>query len=239
MHQRYLKNYLRCVRGVDESVGRLVDWLEEKGLADDTIVIYSSDQGFYLGDHGWYDKRWMYEESLMMPLIVRWPGVVEPGSTVDALVQNIDYAPTFLDIAGAATPANVHGDSLVPLLRGETPEDWRDAIYYRYYEFPGAHQVAKHFGVRTATAKLMHFPELDAWEQYDLVADPDELENIFGTPGRARGGRAGDPARRAARAVRRPVGALPGASRARSVLRADRALAASGESRAVRTSSSA
>ena len=182
MHQRYLKNYLRCVRGVDESVGRLVDWLEEKGLADDTIVIYSSDQGFYLGDHGWYDKRWMYEESLMMPLIVRWPGVVEPGSTVDALVQNIDYAPTFLDIAGAATPANVHGDSLVPLLRGETPEDWRDAIYYRYYEFPGAHQVAKHFGVRTATAKLMHFPELDAWEQYDLVADPDALRNIFGTP---------------------------------------------------------
>ena len=155
---------------------------EEKELADNTIVIYSSDQGFYLGDHGWYDKRWMYEESLMMPLIVRWPGVVEPGSTVDALVQNIDYAPTFLDIAGAETPANVHGESLVRLLRGETPEDWRDAIYYRYYEFPGAHQVAKHFGVRTATAKLMHFPELDAWEQYDLVADPDELTNIFGTP---------------------------------------------------------
>lgn len=185
MHQRYLKNYLRCVRGVDDSIGRLTKWLEEKGLAENTIVIYCSDQGFYLGDHGWYDKRWMYEESLMMPFIVRWPGQVEAGSICDALIQNIDYAPTFLEVAGLDTPNAVHGESLLPLMRGETPEDWRDAIYYRYFEFPGPHQVAKHYGIRTANAKLMYFHDLDAWEQYDLVKDPDELHNIFGQPGAA------------------------------------------------------
>lgn len=185
MTQRYLKNYLRCIRGVDESVGRLTDWLEANGLAENTIVVYASDQGFYLGDHGWYDKRWMYDESLSMPLIVRWPGQVAPASIETALVQNIDYAATLLEAAGVDAPDDMHGSSLLPLLRGDRPEDWRDAIYYRYYAFPGAHQVPKHYGVRTETAKLMHFPELNAWEFYDLVQDPDELTNTFDAPGSA------------------------------------------------------
>lgn len=182
MHQRYLKNYLRCVRGVDDSVGRLVDWLEANGLDENTIVVYSSDQGFYLGDHGWYDKRWMYEESLSMPLIMRWPGRAAAGAVCDAMVQNIDYAPFFLDVAGVDVPEDMHGRSLVPLLDGQTPEDWRDALYYRYDEFPGPHMVPKHVGVRTDTMKLMRFTELDAWELYDLERDPDELTNVFGDP---------------------------------------------------------
>lgn len=185
MHQRYLKNYLRCIRGVDESVGRLTKWLDDNGLAENTIVIYASDQGFYLGDHGWYDKRWMYEESMSMPFIVRWPGHIAPGSVNDALIQNIDYAPTFLQIAGAAVPEDIHGTSLVPVFGGETPDDWRDALYYRYYEFPGSHAVPKHYGVHAKDEKLMYFPDLDAWEYYNLKTDPDELQNLFHDPARA------------------------------------------------------
>ncbi|MGB0332799.1 MAG: sulfatase/phosphatase domain-containing protein, partial [Planctomycetota bacterium] len=166
----------------DESVGRLVDWLAENGLDENTIVIYSSDQGFYLGDHGWYDKRWMYEESLEMPFIIRWPGVVPAGAASDALIQNLDYAPTFLEAAGAEVPADMQGRSLLPVLGGETPGDWRDAIYYRYFEFPGPHQVAKHYGIRTDRYKLMYFHDLDQWEFYDLREDPDELTNVFGAP---------------------------------------------------------
>ena len=181
-YQRYIKNYLRCVRGVDDSVRRLMDYLERTGLADNTIVIYSSDQGFYLGDHGWYDKRWMYEESLKMPLIVKWPGVVEPGSVNTDLVQNLDYAETFLDIAGANIPADMQGRSLVPLLKGETPDDWRDAIYYHYHEYPSVHMVARHYGIRTARYKLMRFYQFDEWEFYDLEEDPDELTNQYGNP---------------------------------------------------------
>ena len=181
-YQRYVKNYLRCVRGVDESVGRLVDWLAANGLDENTIVIYSSDQGFYLGDHGWYDKRWMYEESLEMPFIIRWPGVVPAGGASDALIQNLDYAPTFLEAAGAEVPADMQGRSLLPVLGGDTPDDWRDAIYYRYFEFPGPHQVAKHYGIRTDRYKLMYFHDLDQWEFYDLQEDPDELTNVFGAP---------------------------------------------------------
>ena len=180
-YQRYMKNYLRTIRGVDDSVGR--SWrAEARGLADDTLVVYSSDQGFYLGDHGWYDKRWMYEESLMMPLIVRWPGVVEPGATLDALVQNIDYAPTFLDIAGAETPANVQALPGPPPARRD-PGDWRDAIYYHYYAFPSIHRVARHHGVRTARWKLIRYHQFDEWELFDLEADPHELTNLYGTPG--------------------------------------------------------
>lgn len=182
--QRYLKNYLRCVRGVDDSVGRLVDLLDELGLAENTIVIYSSDQGFYLGDHGWFDKRWMYDESMAMPLIVRWPGVTEPGSRVKQLVQNLDYAPTLLDVAGETPSETLQGTSLVPLLRGETLTEWRDALYYHYYDGPPAiHHVAKHYGVRTESHKLIYFYENDEWELYDLVNDPDELTNVFGKPG--------------------------------------------------------
>ena len=182
MHQRYLANYLRCVRGVDESVGRIVDWLDEAGLADDTIVVYASDQGFYLGDNGWYDKRWMYEESLAMPLIVRWPGVTAPGSVDGHLVQNLDYAPTFLQAAGVDVPADMQGRSLVPLLRGETPADWRSSIYYHYYEYPSVHMVARHQGVRTERWKLVHYYPFDEWELFDLASDPDERTNLFGRP---------------------------------------------------------
>jgi len=181
-YQRYLKNYLRCIRGVDESVGRITDWLSDNGLAENTIVVYSSDQGFYLGDHGWFDKRWMYEESLGMPLIVRWPGVTEPGSVNTDLVQNLDYAETFLEAAGVAVPADMQGRSLVPLLRGEAPEDWRDAIYYHYYAFPSVHMVARHYGVRTARHKLIHYYQFDEWELFDLEQDPEETTNLFGEP---------------------------------------------------------
>ena len=181
-YQRYAKNYLRCVRGVDESVGTLMQTLEELDLSDNTVVIYSSDQGFYIGDHGWYDKRWMYDESLKMPLIVKWPGVTKPGSYNEDLVQNLDYAETFLELAGAAVPDDMQGESLVPLLKGQHPGDWRKSIYYHYYEYPSVHMVPRHYGVRTQTHKLMRFYQFDEWEFYDLVADPDELTNQYENP---------------------------------------------------------
>ena len=171
-YQRYAKNYLRCVKGVDESVGRLVKTLEELELDDNTVVIYSSDQGFYIGDHGWYDKRWMYEESLKMPLIVKWPGVTEPGAREERMVQNLDYAETFLEMAGARVPDDMQGKSLVPLLKGGSPADWRKSIYYHYYEYPSVHMVPRHFGVRTETQKLMRFYQFDEWEFYDLGKRP-------------------------------------------------------------------
>ena len=182
--QRYAKNYLRCVKGVDESVGRLRATLKDLGLADNTIVIYCSDQGFYIGDHGWYDKRWMYEESLMMPFIVNWPGVTKPGSRDTHLIQNLDYAETFLDIAGAKIPADMQGTSLVPLLRGQNPKDWRTSIYYHYYEYPSVHMIPRHYGIRTERYKLMHFYQFgNEWELYDLQSDPDELQNLYGKKG--------------------------------------------------------
>lgn len=181
-YQRYAKNYLRSVKGVDESVGRLRETLSELELDENTVVIYSSDQGFYIGDHGWYDKRWMYEESLKMPLIVSWPGVVEKGSTNDQLVQNLDYASTFLDMAGAEIPDDLQGQSLVPLLKGEQEGKFRDAIYYHYYEYPSVHMVPRHYGIRTDRYKLMKFYQFgEQWEMYDLQEDPDELTNIYGT----------------------------------------------------------
>ena len=181
-YQRYVKNYLRCVRGVDESVGTLIQTLDELGLTENTVVVYSSDQGFYVGDHGWYDKRWMYDESLAMPLIVKWPGVTAAGAVNNDLVQNLDYAETFLELADAAIPADMQGKSLVPLLRGETPADWRQSIYYHYYEYPSVHMVPKHRGVRNHRYKLMHFYQFDEWEFYDLAADPDELHNCYDDP---------------------------------------------------------
>ena len=182
-YQRYLKNYLRCVRGVDESVARLMQELETLGLGEHTIVIYSSDQGFYLGDHGWYDKRWMYEESLQMPFIIKWPGVIKPGSSCESMIQNIDYGPTFLDAAGLDVPGDMQGLSMLPLLKGlkgETPTDWRDSIYYHYYEFPSVHMVPRQYGIRTKRYKLIHFYQFDEWELYDLETDPDELHNLYG-----------------------------------------------------------
>jgi len=181
-YQRYAKNYLRCVKGVDESVGTLMNTLEELKLADNTIVIYSSDQGFYIGDHGWFDKRWMYDESLKMPLIVKWPGVAKPGSKNEDLVQNLDYAETFLEIAGMEVPGDMQGASLVPLLKGEQPDDWRNSIYYHYYEYPSVHMVPRHYGVRNHQYKLMRFYQFDEWEFYDLEKDPDELNNEYNNP---------------------------------------------------------
>ncbi len=180
-YQRYVKDYLRCIKAVDENVGRLMAYLDEQDLAENTVVVYCSDQGFYLGDHGWYDKRWMYEESLRMPLIVRWPGVTPAGSRNHDLVQNLDYAETFLDIAGAVIPADMQGRSLVPALKGETPADWRSAIYYHYYEH-GGHGVAQHCGIRTQRHKLIRFYVSDEWEFYDLQRDPDELTNQYENP---------------------------------------------------------
>ena len=181
-YQRYAKNYLRCVRGVDDSVGRIMKYLKESGLEENTVVVYSSDQGFYIGDHGWYDKRWMYEESLKMPLIVKWPGVTQPGSKDTHLVQNLDYAETFLEMAGAKIPSDMQGRSLVPLLKGEEVNDWRKSIYYHYYEYPSVHMVPRHNGVRTDRYKLLQIYEFGEWEFYDLENDPDEKVNRYRDP---------------------------------------------------------
>ncbi len=182
-YQRYIKNYLRCVRALDENIGRVLDYLDEAGLAENTIVIYSSDQGFYLGEHGWYDKRWIFEESLSMPFLIRWPGVVKPGTRSQALIQNIDYAPTFLEIAGEAIPPDIQGRSLIPVLKngGQSPADWRKGIYYAYYG-EATHQVAKHDGVRSDRYKLFHLPDTDEWQLFDLQEDPQELKSIHDNP---------------------------------------------------------
>jgi arylsulfatase A-like enzyme len=181
-YQRYVKDYLRCIDSVDENVGRLLDYLDKSGLAENTIVIYSSDQGWYLGEHGWYDKRWMYEESFRTPLLARWPGVTKPGSKNHDLVQNLDYAETILDLCGVKAPKDMQGESIVPLLKGNKPKDWRKSLYYHYYEFPGAHSVRRHYGVRTDKHKLIHFYNMDGWELYDLEKDPNELNSVYGKP---------------------------------------------------------
>jgi arylsulfatase A-like enzyme len=181
-YQRYVKDYLRAVASVDDNIGRVLEHLEASGLAENTIVIYASDQGWYLGEHGWFDKRWMYEESLRMPLIVRWPGITAPGSTSNAMVSNLDLAETFLDIAGVEIPSDMQGKSFVPLLEGEAPSDWRQSFYYQYYEYPGPHDVARHYGVRTERHKLIYFYTLDEWELYDLEEDPDELISVYDDP---------------------------------------------------------
>ncbi|MEM7394749.1 MAG: sulfatase/phosphatase domain-containing protein, partial [Verrucomicrobiota bacterium] len=162
--------------------GRVLNYLDKADLAKDTVVIYASDQGWYLGEHGWYDKRWMYEESFRTPFLVRWPGTVQRRTTNSDLVQNLDFASTFLDIAGAKIPSDMQGRSLVPLLKGRTPEDWRQSIYYQYYEFPGAHSVRRHYGVRTDRYKLLYFYTLDEWEFYDLKSDPNELQSQYDNP---------------------------------------------------------
>ncbi len=182
-YQRYLQDYLATISAVDESVGRILTYLDESGLADDTLVVYTSDQGFYLGEHGWFDKRFMYEESLRTPMLIRWPGHIERGSASTAMVMNIDYAPTFLELAGLDVPAEIQGHSLADVMRDETPDDWRDSIYYHYYEFPGFHMVKAHYGVRNHRYKLIHFyDDIDAWEFFDLEKDPDELHNLIDDP---------------------------------------------------------
>jgi arylsulfatase A-like enzyme len=177
-----MEDYLACIKAVDENVGRLMKYLDENGLAENTIVIYTSDQGFYLGEHGWFDKRFMYEESFRTPLIIRWPGQVKPGSENEQLVQNLDFAQTMLDAADIKAPSDMQGRSLVPLLKGEDTE-WRDALYYHYYEYPGIHAVKRHYGIRTDRYKLIHFyHDVNEWELYDLQKDPNEMQNVIDDP---------------------------------------------------------
>ena len=180
-YQRYLQDYLACVQGVDDSVGEILDYLDRTGLAQNTIVIYSADNGWYLGDLGLYDKRFMYEPGLHIPLIVRGPGL-KAGAVTNLFALNADFAPTFLDLAGLKTPADMHGRSLLPILRGEKPADWRTSAYYRYYHDPGHHNTRAHYGVRTETHKLIHYWKKDAWELFDLVRDPTEQNNLAANP---------------------------------------------------------
>ncbi|MEK9567104.1 MAG: sulfatase/phosphatase domain-containing protein, partial [Flavobacteriaceae bacterium] len=180
-YQRYMKDYLASVAGVDKGVGQVLDYLNASGLEENTIVIYTSDQGFYLGEHGWFDKRWMYKESLRTPLLVSWPGKIKAGTRTDRLVSNLDFAETFLDIAQTEIPEDMQGKSIVPILKGKTPENWREAHYYHYYEHPSEHDVRRHYGITTDRYKLIHFYyDLDQWEFYDLEKDPNEMQNRYG-----------------------------------------------------------
>jgi arylsulfatase A-like enzyme len=182
-YQRYIKDYLRTVQSVDDNVGRVLDYLDESGLAANTVVIYASDQGFYLGEHGWFDKRFMYEQSLRTPCIIRWPAVAKPGSVEGRIVSNLDFAETFLELAGVEIPADMQGRSLVPLLKGTPPEDWRTSFYYHFYEGPPAvHTVCEHYGVTDGRYKLIHYYKIDQWELFDLATDPDEMRSVYGQP---------------------------------------------------------
>ncbi len=186
-YQRYMQDYLACVASVDENMGRFLDFLDAQGLSDNTVIVYTSDQGFFLGDHGWFDKRFMYEESLRMPLLVRWPNRIKPGSVNEDMVLNLDFAETFLDIAGVDVPVDMQGESIKPILLGKTPKNWRNSIYYHYYEYPGPHSVKRHYGIRTQRYKLIHFYyDIDCWELYDLKKDPHELNNLYGDPAYAK-----------------------------------------------------
>lgn len=184
-YQQYMRDYMACVVSVDENVGRLLDYLKQIGELDNTIIVYTSDQGFYLGEHGWFDKRFMYEESLRTPLLVRYPPAIKAGSVSSALAMNLDFAPTLLDYAGVKTPADMQGVSLRPVLdnAGKTPANWRKAVYYHYFEFPGWHMVKRHYGIRTDRFKLIHFyNDINEWELYDLKNDPHEMHNQYHNP---------------------------------------------------------
>ncbi|VAW18523.1 Mucin-desulfating sulfatase [hydrothermal vent metagenome] len=179
-YQRYMRDYLACIRSVDENVGRVLDYLEKNGLAENTLVVYTSDQGFYMGEHGWFDKRFMYEQSLRTPLLMHLPKGYSKKGEVTELVQNIDYAPTFLDFAGVEIPPEMQGESLKPILSEEKNIEWRKGIYYHYYEFPNEHAVKRHYGIRTDRYKLIHFyNDIEEWELYDLQSDPDEMNNLI------------------------------------------------------------
>lgn len=180
--RQYMRDYLRVITSIDRNVGKVLDYLKESGLEDNTLVVYTSDQGFYMGEHGWFDKRFMYEESFRTPLLMRLPSGAKGEAT--ELVQNIDYAATFLDVAGVDIPQDIQGVSLLPLLKGEKSIEGRDAIYYHFFEYPAEHMVKKHYGVRTDRYKLIHFyDDIDAWELYDLEKDPSEMNNIYGKEG--------------------------------------------------------
>ena len=183
-YQRYMRDYAKTVKSLDDNVGKVLDYLKKEGLLDNTLVVYTSDQGFYMGEHGWFDKRFMYEESMRTPLIMRLPEGFDKRGDIPQLVQNIDYAPTFLELAGVSVPSDIQGVSLLPLLKGESPADWRTSLYYHFYEYPAEHAVKRHYGVRTDRYKLIHFyNDIDVWELYDLQNDPMEMHNIFGQEG--------------------------------------------------------
>ena len=183
-YQRFMRDYAKVVKSLDDNVGRVLDYLEKAGLLDNTLVVYTSDQGFYMGEHGWFDKRFMYEESMRTPLVMRLPKGFQKRGDITELVQNIDYAPTFLELAGVEIPDDIQGISLMPLLEGEHPQDWRSSLYYHFYEYPAEHMVKRHYGVRTERYKLIHFyDDIDQWELYDLQTDPTEMNNLFDKPG--------------------------------------------------------
>ncbi len=185
--QRYMRDYMKTVKSLDDNVGRVLDYLKEKNLLDNTLVVYTSDQGFYMGEHGWFDKRFMYEESMRTPLVMHLPKDFSRKGDICEMVQNIDYAPTFLELAGAQIPGDIQGVSLVPLLKGEKPADWRKALYYHYYEYPAEHKVKRHYGIRTERYKLIHFyDDIDEWELYDLKNDSTEMHNVYGRPDMAK-----------------------------------------------------
>jgi arylsulfatase A-like enzyme len=187
-YQRYMHDYLATLRAVDESVGRILDYIEQEGLAENTLIVYASDQGFYLGEHGWFDKRWIFEESLRTPCLAQWKGVTKPGTVNKDLVSNLDFAETFLDAAGVAVPAEMQGRSLMPILRGQRPADWRTSFYYQYYEWPAPHHVRPHYGVVTDRYKLVRFygTSDEYWELFDREKDPHELKSLYDDPGYAK-----------------------------------------------------
>ncbi len=182
-YQRYMQDYLGTIRAVDENVGRVLDYLEANKLMDNTLIVYTSDQGFYLGEHGWYDKRFVYDESFKTPLLVAWPGKIAPKSTSSTMVQNLDYAQTFLEAAGIPAPADMQGESLLPLLTGNAESWTRDAVYYHYYEYPAVHMVKRHYAIVTEQYKLVHYYyDVDEWELIDRIKDPQELRNVYDDP---------------------------------------------------------
>ncbi len=182
-YQRYMQDYLACIAAVDENVGRVLDYLDANGLSENTIVVYTSDQGFYLGEHGWFDKRFIYDESFKTPLMIRWPNRIHAGTTSDEMVQNLDFAQTFLEAAGIIPPGDMQGESLMPLLEGKSDQWTRDAVYYHYYEYPAVHMVKRHYGIVTRDYKLAHFYyDVDEWELYDRKKDPQELNNVVDDP---------------------------------------------------------
>lgn len=180
-YQRYMRDYAKTIKSMDDNVGRVLDYLEENNMMENTIIIYTSDQGFYMGEHGWFDKRFMYEESFSTPLVMWLPKQFKKRGDIPQLVQNIDFAPTMLEIAGIEIPSDIQGVSLLPLLRNEkAPAKWRKSLYYHYYEYPGVHAVKRHYGVKTERYKLIHFyDDIDEWELFDLQADPMEMNNLY------------------------------------------------------------
>lgn len=182
-YNRYMQDYLACVKSLDDNVDRLLKYLDDNNLSENTLVVYTSDQGFYMGEHGWFDKRFMYEESFRTPLLMRFPKNDQAHGQIRQLVQNIDYAPTLLELAGVPIPEDIQGESLLPLVRGEQTDNWRKGLYYHYYEYPGEHAVKRHYGIRTDRYKLIHFyNDLDEWELYDLQNDPTEMHNLCDRP---------------------------------------------------------